>query len=494
LRPVTAVGEAPPRRPPPDGDGAFRFDDDVPQDPFDPDPVIGPHGLGPLGPLGNGAPTPAGVRPPAGRISIARLAPWLVLPTLARDFMPASPWAGTCRHRASPRPPSGASDRAELGDRVDAAVRRSIGEAEVVAVAHSGGLDSSVLLYTVARIGRHEGRRVIAVTVDVLDDRGRSTGAVAAQVADALGIDCELVRIDPVPGRWPEPDWHPSGPRLDAWPRLHSALAIEAGQRGATVLLHGEGADRLMQAPAHLASRLIRRGRLRAGRTARADIDGSAPVASHAATILGGPIGSWSRARLYASFSGWVTGGTASPVVHERFRDLAHDWIAGFQTEMLRVALHHRASWSEAAALHQVFPFDTIKPALALRERSPFLDPELAAYAYDIPLEQRFDPELPTAYLRRKALLAGLLPSAARAALPPHRQRTYQAYHRYWRWVADDATEALGHGLVRGDWRRACRDAFDLAAVLGCDRWLRHAVRQGFEVDTDEDAWPVGER
>src|SRR5207244_873446 len=128
-----------------------------------------------------------------------------------------------------------------------------IGDASVVAVSLSGGLDSFAVLDAVSRQASRE-RRLVAVVGDLVDDQGRSSAALAQSWIDRAGIDCEL---QIVPGNHREPiQWRPQGPCFAAHAELASAISVAAAAADATILLTGDGSDELLGAPRFLLASL----------------------------------------------------------------------------------------------------------------------------------------------------------------------------------------------------------------------------------------------
>lgn len=415
--------------------------------------------------------------PAAGTVVLDRLATYFGVPGLSRDLHPTSPWSGVTPVRPRPAPPAGTSDPAEFGDRLTAAVERAAGDAEHIALAASGGLDSCVLLDLVGRACRAAGRRLTVVTLDIADDTGRRTLPAVRRQVDFLRVDADLVGVDALPSRWPEPVWDPVGPRFDAWPRLHNALALAAAKAGATVLLQGNGADQLLQAPPHLAVELPRSSRARY----RGDMPGDTAVT--AVVRRAGRLDRPGPARLYwaTQWPGLAADRGAPVLAPDRLPAVVR-WLADFQDASLEPLLRSGPTWAAATILHRTFPWDRLSDAGPLREVMPFLKPDVARWCYDLPPAARYVPHLPSGYLRGKGLLAALLPDGAETVLAPRRQRCYKAYERYWRTVMRDPSLGVELGLVRPDWRRHARDSFDVAMVMACELWLRGALERGAQV------------
>ncbi|MFI7635090.1 asparagine synthase-related protein [Nonomuraea sp. NPDC049400] len=419
-----------------------------------------------------------------GAYSLAALATWFTWPALSTDLFPAAPWAGLERVRHAPPRPRGHARPGELRDRLEAAVERAIGDREHVAVATSGGLDSAALLAVTARVCRRTDRRLLTVTMDIPDDRGRRPKTVVDRLLEFLGLRCPHLRVDAAPRRWPEPDWCEHGPRFDGFPRLHRGMAELAADAGAQVLLHGSGADQLLEAPGYMAARLLGRGSL--GNLAAYLRDASAgggPPLRELTAVLAGRLNRGISSALYWP-TAWPqrTREPGSALLTEEVHEQACAWEQDYRRESARVAAEAGASWAEALMIHRTFPYDVVVPATELPEAAPYYDPAFAEYALHLPPASRYSAAYENEYLRRKRLVADLLPEGIGSVLPPYRQRGSQSYARYWRLTRVEPSLAVERGLLRLDWRTRCRDTFEVATASAVELWLRGAEARGARV------------
>lgn len=183
-------------------------------------------------------------------------------PVLTGEFRPRCPWRGVHRvPTAAPQPAAGVT-REQLRAGFQSAVRAAIGDSGVIGVKVSGGLDSLAVLVHAVSVAA--GRPVVALCTDLVDDTGVSTRQVICNVLEALGLDVELVIVDPAE-HCAKPRWSAVGPRLDALPEVKAATAGMAARRGADVLLSGDGADELLAVPRFATWQLARACGARAG-------------------------------------------------------------------------------------------------------------------------------------------------------------------------------------------------------------------------------------
>jgi Asparagine synthase len=418
------------------------------------------------------------------RYSLAKLAAYFTGPALYRDFRPDCPWAGI-RLLRPPPPKPGAGGTETFRKAFRDAVHQAMDAHPCVAVAFSGGMDSAAVLHAAWAVCQQEGRRLLAVTLAEDDDEGRRTQDVARRVASALAIGCDLVVVDDRATGWPEPAWTPLGPRFDAEPRLHRALAETARDRGAGVLLHGLGADQLLRTPRFLTGALIAARRPGAAARYAADRRASGELGAELAALAARALPAAQCATAYLMFARKDLAEPVSPVLTGPAAAAARQWLAGTVTSLRSGHAQRGRSWATASAVDALFPIDALDPSTELPEPAPFLASLVAASAWSIPLTRRYEETLPAPYFRAKSLVLGLLPAHAQRALVDHRQRGYLAYSRYWRAAGAAAPRLETLGLIRPGWLAHCRSAFDVAMVHACETWVAGAEKRGAEPDEE---------
>lgn len=286
-------------------------------------------------------------------------------------------------------PPEQAAD--ELEERLRASVQLRLLSDVPVGTMCSGGVDSSVItaLATAAAPG------VRAYNVSVADAPEADEGPWATSVARHLGIELRTVHMTGA-------DWRAGlvrAVRHVEYPLTHessvpmAALAELARSDGVKVLLSGEGADELLGGYEHLHARAYRDFERRSRR-----------AESLARTLYRGA----QRRRL-------LRDPEPDPLP-------AYDVVAQFERGVLSRALraysHHSGARRRLEA-HLLADLSLYLPHLLNRQdkstmlasvetRIPFLDPAVAAFAVNLPLERRVEP-------RRKAPLRTI----ADRLLPP---------------------------------------------------------------------------
>lgn len=416
---------------------------------------------------------PLALAGPVPVVDLSVLALLLAPPAMLGEFAPAAPWRGI--RRISYTPPSAHADR--LPDAFTAAVVEQTKDVETVGVLVSGGLDSLAVLDHALRAA--EGRRVIALTTNLVDDTGRSAAEVVRALLYDLDLSAELVVLDPAQDR-AEPVWSPVGPRLDALPEVNAASAARAVDLGAGVLLSGDGADELLGVPRFATAAVARRHGLKAAGRYAADVASSGPgLPGELAALAARLLSRKARARAYwaANWTAWADP-VAPAVLAEPYRQLATDW--GRRWVDARVAGHTEAgrSWSEADAYDAVFPREAIPPSGFLPEGSPFLTERFLAAALALPVGDRYDPGLRTAYQRCKAQVVRLLPHRALDVLPMRKQYFATALARQ-ATTGRQGPVCVEAGLIDGPALAMETDPAVLLVVAALEHWLTGALHHG---------------
>ncbi|MET9607096.1 asparagine synthase-related protein [Streptomyces sp. NPDC006512] len=363
-------------------------------------------------------------------------------------------------------------------------VRALTADAEVIGVALSGGLDSlAVLLHVCETAG---GRPVIAFTGDHRDDKGQSCVPMVRKLLADLRLTerVRFIAVDPERHR-AEPQWSPTGPRLDAAPEINAGLAALAADLGVGVLLSGVGSDELLAVPRYATAEIARRYGMRAALRYLRDVGHAGPgAAGEAAALLArvAPASISGRAYWATNWPEW-TNPTASDVLAAPYRQYASDWGRAWVEGRIRDHARREHSWAQADAFDAFWPHEVIGSAGQVREASPFLTEEFLTAAFAIPLAARYRPDLPTAYWRCKSLVLSLMPAHVQPALP--RQKSY-----FTAALAGEAAQldagapllAAECGLIDRARLAQETDTALLLAVSAVEQWLIGAERIGAQL------------
>lgn len=303
----------------------------------------------------------------------------------------------------------------------------------VVGTLCSGGLDSS-LITALAVEAKPD---IVAFGASSAGDGVLDEGPAARRVADALGIDIEMVNVTPS-------DWrrgfvpatvHFGSPIANASSVTIAELAERAHRRGVKVLLTGEGADELFGGydslhNAEMAAFLPWRQRIlhRAEPALLGD-----PL--RVLRLLGGLIRRFGR---YGD-TGW-TAQTSPDGVHDAFAEsmTAYAHHDG-QRRALEAALLSRMDYTLSFLLNRM---DKNVMQVSVEARVPFLEPEVVKLVLNLPLEARVGP-----------WSKGILRDVARRVLPwsvAYRPKIYGMAFDADDWIEQDADPSfLADGLLR---------------------------------------------
>ena len=358
-----------------------------------------------------------------------------------------------------------------------------VGDASTIAVALSGGLDSTAVLYHASKV--YQDRRLIAITSDLQDDRGVSSASVAQRLVENLSVPCELHILESTPEaykRFPEAEWNAHGPRNDAMPRFNRAMADVAEASGADILLTGSGADEMLGAVRYLLPSLLRSRRWCDALSYLRDIFQGGGIRRVETELL-----ALAASKLPAHFASQVYWATNWPelcrfqpssLLAEKFHTEVEVWSRTWVRDILALHTKKHRSWAVADAWDALFPLDILPQAGLIPERDPFLHPAFLGYAMALPLEERYSARFQEAYHRRKALVLHLYPQEAHVVLPRTKQLFSHAFERYQRQMLN-AERCVKYGLLREDQLSMCSDTALLGMISALEQWIKGAEKVG---------------
>lgn len=425
------------------------------------------------------------------RFSLAKLARNLDNPFLEAEFPPPCPWLDVSRVDSPVPPvPADSSSVSDLRDAFQTAIRGCVGDADVVAVMYSGGLDSTSVLVQAAEICKADGRRLLALVWNLDDQFGVPTGQLAHRQLKAMQVDCEL-HVLPVDWRsLPEPEWSPGGIRLDYYTRLHRAMVDRAVEAGAEVLLTGVGGDEVLAAWQFMTPQLAAARRWRELRGYQAGM-----LKGGSATEVLGELGALAARRLspersFDLYSGIAYGSFLQPlpvpVLRPDYRGIVREEAVRWRRDRLELFVDRGQTWADASLWDSVYPlaYAAHPTGVPIYEASPFLEPGFIEFALGLPLVDRFHYSDAPPYHWYKPLHFGLLPTAYRAVAPQYKQSYSHIFREYQLDVIPDGElESVRLGLVEP------RDKRDLdrihtrlpAALRNVEVWIRGALAYGAE-------------
>lgn len=382
-----------------------------------------------VGPDGRVVPHPLQAAGPTATVDLAGLARLFATPVLFGEFAPSSYWHGV--ELVWPYPQPASSGGGDLGGTFAAAVARCVRNADQVAVALSGGIDSLAVLWHVLALD--PAPPVHAFTANLVDDTRVPAATVVVRQLDDLGLSKRVALHVVEPDRcMVAPGWSAYGPRMDALPAVNATIARLAAQAGANVLLSGNGADELVSVPRYAVAEVAAVHGWRAARQYLADMAGAGhgrtgEYAALAARML--PASARTRAYAAVTWPEWCVP-RASPVLARKWRDDALTWARQWVIDILDGHTVARRSWAAAYARDCWWPRAYLPPSGPIIEASPFCDQDFVAAVCAKPLGERYDPVGRSPYLRVKGMVAALFPTDVRARLPATKRYYTQALAR----------------------------------------------------------------
>ncbi len=335
--------------------------------------------------------------------------------------------------------------RSRLTDELERTLRHAVHGAllsdATVGTLCSGGLDSSLITALAAE--RMPG--IVAFGAGHVADGAADEGPAARRVAEALGIEVEIVEVTPQDFRRlfvPATVRHGS-PIANASAVTVAQLAERAQQCGVKVLMTGEGADELfggydaMHSEA-LAAYLPRRHDL--VRRAEGMLLGDPRKALNPARVLRQvwrtALGSVRRPPAVATWNNLLSPDTESPALAEATAAYGHH---DGERRALEARLLHRLDYSLCWLLNRM---DENVMQMSVEARVPFLEPEVVNLALNLPLEARVGP-----------WTKGILRDVGRRLLPwsvAHRPKLHGMAFDAGEWIEEGADPSfLRYGLLR---------------------------------------------
>lgn len=430
----------------------------------------------------------------AGKLLVSRgkLAQYLANPVLEANVGGPCPWLSVDRVRpqielAAP----GTSDPDDVGARFREAVTRAMGDEPTCALFYSGGLDSFVLAIEAAALCRAQGRKLVPIIWNMADQTGASTASIALPQLKAIGEWLEPIVLDAGLTGLPEAEWDSCGPRTDWNGPLRRYTEEIAANRGAAVILSGEGGDEVFSAWNFATRSLLGAHRPR-------DLGQYlAAFARHESVFevvgeflsLCAPLVSSRR-----SFRGYLAFGRSkelvpdpAQVVHPSLASAIEDAHALWLLDRFNVFAQNRQDWSRAEYYDEVYPYayDVYPPNATVAERSPYLDAEMISWSAGLPAASRFDSRAAEPYHWYKALQIRLIPERLRHLMPRYKAHYGGAYRRFIEAEAPRGPLALHeYGIMRSiafDQLKYRHSYLPLMA-RNLELWFRGALDRGYGV------------
>ncbi len=323
------------------------------------------------------------------------------------------------------------------------------------------------------------------VAVEMSDDRGRSNLPAIERLLDALDLTSQLhvVTRDNVAGVIPE--WSERGPHLDSMPATNRRISEIAAERGARLVLTGNGADELLGTTRYLFGALLRVRDLRGVARYFGDTIAAAPRALpwELLGLTSPALPRRLRTVLFLAIA-WpeLLDRKAPPVLGASFRGVVSTWTDHFMSRLEEVHMRH-PNWATMDAWDSVSPPPELPQPGLVRWASPFREPAFRRAAQRLPLVQRYDARAGHPYWRAKAQVLQLLPAEPALHLPVIKDSFASELEAHHRALSRDAPTCASLGLVDAGALRACDDPSVIARVAALETWVAGALARGVGIE-----------
>jgi hypothetical protein len=367
----------------------------------------------------------------AERLIIDRglLAEWLAWPTVLGEFPPNSPTRSAAEPLVLDVPRSSTQESPHQALVTVLAEVCEHYESDKIAVLLSGGIDSAaIFLNLLELVGPH---RVLAVAVDLVDDRGGSSVEVAKRICINADPRVDFMVADPA--TLPHVGWSEAEPRLDALPRHNDAMLTLAQAQGCQIALTGNGGDELFGTPRFLTGSMAKRGyRNLLSYAADTVLFATEAMVLEPTSLAAQCLPLTLSAHLYSRIASPGDFRRPSPVLSTPSQMRVRDWTLSWNAQVHSI-LTQFSTWAEFEAWSNVFPLVPPKSYVSeIHLSHPLLDRRVINAALSVQLTERYHAYAHSPYWRAKWGSLQLIPAKYRSVLPIHKQifgRELRQYH-----------------------------------------------------------------
>jgi len=426
---------------------------------------------------------------------IRRLSPGTCLTIALDTLLPTSDRWGSAAGHVDPELQGRLQSypRSTLVSRLEGTLRDAVHDALLgdvpMGTLCSGGVDSSLITALAVEVKSD----LVAFAASYKGARGLDEGPAARRVADALGIELDLLEVT-------KPGWrsgfvaatvHFGAPLATASSVTISQMAERARRRGVKVLLTGEGADELFAGYGGMYGVPLTAFLSRRQRAVRAL---EPVVLGHPLKTLGGVSRRVNKLLAKDPVASSTTGldgdGTISDEATITEIEAAYMHHAGPRRD-LETHLLLRLDFTLSHLLNRM---DKNMMQVSVEARVPFLDPRVVDLALNLPLEFKVTP-----------WNKGILRDVARGLLPwsiAHRPKIYGMDFDAGAWIREAADPRfLSRGVFRevfGVSNREFADALEIARgslkvrLWSAEIWCRSVFAGESPSTIEKDLWPHG--
>lgn len=353
-----------------------------------------------------------------------------------------------------------------------------------IAIQFSGGLDSLAVLLQVRQTIPDDG--ILLFHAGLTDDCGVASEMIASRILKSIDFKGHFETVPLKAEHADSGTWSAYGPKMTTFPGMHEAISRLAAERGADILLNGDGADELVSTHNFATLHILRRSGLRSGWRYFRDAGMSdAGYARELAAIVSGLLPAEYRLKLYlaSNWAGLLDNELASRLLGATYRDSALHWAEQWAQDLLHGHIEKGLTWMSAERLDAWWPQPYIPPASSLEEASPFLDTTFISNMRAVPTHELYRPSERTQYHRVKGIITGLIRQHENIWLPPNKQLFSKMVSEFYN--DHDFSPHVIHqvGLLERDNGLIEQDTKFKMTVRAVENWLRGAIERGALVE-----------
>jgi asparagine synthetase B (glutamine-hydrolysing) len=419
-------------------------------------------------------------------VSCRALATWLSWPSVLGE-LPAAPLTpGTSTVSPPETPACRPVDFSDVGAAFRSVINSLLGSYSSIALSVSGGLDSTAVLNELVKKCRERDIKLHLLTADLVGDNAISSAPFVDRIVREMAADIAVHRIVPQAGdeRREPYFWSPSGPRFDFSPHLNDAMVDKAMSLGAEAIFTGAGADELIGTVRYMLWSLLLRGQLASFKSYWRDsvsVSRQAVLLESLAPLMRVLPYRWRAIGFYGLAQDPPIELSAPDIVSHRHRDVVEEWSREWLSGRIVFQAQNHRSWAAMEAWESLDPINSPIPCNEpISFLHPFMDTSLVRAVMATPLEFRYNPDLPHAYWRQKAIIMNTIERKYWKYLPTEKQTFSSWMRRELSSTAESTTRLADLGIVDKKKLGECQDAMLLHRVETLERWVCSASSRGY--------------
>lgn len=402
------------------------------------------------------------------------------------EFIPVSPWENrTIKNYPSPNEINFKNindyTNSRFKDLFINSIQNLIKDKEIIGLSFSGGMDSTAILYYLLKI-KDSKQKIVLFHIEMTDDQGVSSRRHVERILKELEFSSKIIYVDFLTDNkhldlscYP---WSEKGPALSSFPYLLQNINTLANKENTEILLHGDGANELLEAPCFLFKSLFQESKLKAARYLLdiSDQFGFNQVKQELIYLISSKQKTYNK-RLFER------GHLSNNIISSEFKSFSDDWFSKFIIET-ETFLNNFALWETKELIRNVFPHSAIEDNGRVQEASPFLEPNLVKSLFQMPTYSRFDYSERSYYLRNKSLLVEILPEELKVLFKEKQIFSKAFENQFKALIKTDKSliQCSKFNLIDKNKLLNSDDPALISTVYSIEDWLSIAIEKGYKI------------